>query len=222
MSQRNIDLLPESIRRQCEMGARTGRLITSVVAAVLIIVVFATQSRWQLDRERQRLDVASEQAEAVHAAERQAHLLEKELAEITRYIAMYERLALPLDISSVLATLVNELPTSVTLEAIDLEAGERRAARMIRGAASDDARPPRLLVGEMSGFALTDDEIARLVMRLQNREGFEEVTLDFSRTRAVRDTIAREFRISFRLDLDHQYEVIKATASANAIGDYAQ
>ncbi|MHC4128286.1 MAG: hypothetical protein ACYSUA_08985, partial [Planctomycetota bacterium] len=36
---------------------------------------------------------------------------------------------------------------------------------------------------------------------------FSQVSLDFSRTRTVRQRNAREFRISFRADLDVRYEV---------------
>lgn len=222
MTQQQIDLLPESIRRQCESGARTGRLVAAVLAAVVLIVIFSTQARFQLERERQQYQKAYERAEAVHEAERQATQLTADLEKIRHFISTYERLSSPLDVSAVLATLINELPGSVTLESIDLNAGERRAARVIRGASGEDGPPPRLLVGELRGFALTEDDIIRYVMRLQNREGFEDVRLDSSRTRTVRETVAREFEVSFRLDLGRRYDIIEATVSAGSASEVVQ
>lgn len=216
-----IDLMPESIRRQCEMGARTGQLIGAIVVGVLIVVVMATQARWQLDRERERYALANERAETVQRAQQEATALNRQLAEVKAYMDMYERLALPLDISAIIATIVNELPPSITIESLDMEASERRAPRAARSVPGEAQRPPRLLVGELSGFAQTDDDIARLVMRLQNRDGFDAVTLDFTRTRLVRESIAREFRMSFRIDLDRPYEVI-APGLASAAADLGQ
>jgi hypothetical protein len=114
----------------------------------------------------------------------------------------------------VVATIVNDLPPGITIETLDMEAGERRVPRAARVVAGDNNRPPRLLVVEISGFAPANDDISLLMMRLRNHESFEEVTLDFNRTRVVRDIIAREFRLSFRVDLERPYDVVDGSLAS--------
>jgi hypothetical protein len=67
--------------------------------------------------------------------------------------------------------------------------------------------PPRVLTGEISGFAANDQHIAELVSALESTAPFQNVSLDFSRSRRVNDRDAREFRLSFRIDLDDTYQV---------------
>ena len=42
---------------------------------------------------------------------------------------------------------------------------------------------------------------------------FERISLNFSRTMPVRTRNAREFRLSFRIDLEHVYDVIDAPSA---------
>lgn len=216
MTQQQINLLPESIRQRCEAGAKTGRLITALVCGVLLVVVLATHARFQLERVRASYRAAEEAAAEAHSAEQQYAVLSAELDTLEKHIRAYERLALPLNISSVLATIINELPGSVTLESFALEAGERRTVRVSRNASEDTDEVPRVIVGELSGFAVSDHEIAELVSRLGEVPAFESVTMDFSRTRQVRENPAREFRLSFRIDLNVPYIVESPSVEAHA------
>lgn len=209
-----IDLMPGSIRRQCELGVRTGRIVGAIAVGVLIVVVLTTQARWQLDRERQRHAAAVEQAATVHEAQQRSSMLSKELTEIRSYMDVYERVALPLNLSAVIATIVNELPPGVTIETLDMEAGERRVPRAARAVAGESNRSPRLLVVEISGIAPGNEDISLLTMRLRNHASFEEVRLDSNQTRVVRDVIAREFRLSFRVDLDRPYDVVDGSLAS--------
>jgi len=208
MRQQQINLLPDSVRQQCEAGARTGRLVASIALGILFIVIAATHSRLQLDRVRSAHQAAQQMSEEVQASEREAAGLIEELKLVNDFIASYERLAMPLDISALVSTIINSLPSSVTLESIDLEAGERRSVRINRvGSGSDSSRMPRVVVGELTGFARSDEEIAELESLLRANKVFDAVTTDFSRTRNVRNISAREFRMSFRVNLDAPFVV---------------
>ncbi len=208
MTQFDIDLLPDAIRARSQAGIVAGRYIVSLIIAVVLIGLAATHSRLMLDLARQRLRVAEEQADIVLSAEATAINLRETLDATSEYIRRYELIAMPVEISRVVATLVNLLPESTTLDRIDIKAGTPNAGRSARGRARKGAGPARRsLTGELSGFALSDLQVAELVARIEDIGLFDQVSLDFSRSRTVRGVQARGFRISVRADLDVKFDV---------------
>jgi hypothetical protein len=222
--QHSIDLMPASIRERSQARLRAGQFIAFAIISLTLTIIAATHSSIALSSAQERLFETSAQAEQVFATEARAAQLRHELEEITGFTRLYERLALPLNVGDVLATVVNALPDSVTLDQVDIDAGPRATGRTARsrsgaGGGGGDAREtatPRLLTGEISGFAANDQHIAELVARLESTPPFEAVSLDFSRSRRVHDRDAREFRVSFRIDLDTTYRVTRASAQGES------
>ena len=210
MRQPPLDLLPDSIRVRSQAGVVTGRYVVSLLVGLVLLGVTATHSRLMLDLARQRLRVAEEQADIVLSAEAKADQLRAGLRESREYIRRYDIIALPMELSRIVATVVNELPPSATLDRLDIYAGPRRNKHSSRrrGGGTPDGRVPRELNGELSGFAINDQDVAQLVANIEDLALFDEVSLDFSRMRSVRGHNAREFRVSFSADLDFRYEVI--------------
>ncbi len=216
MTQYAIDLLPDAIRARSQAGIVAGRYIVSLIIAVVLLGLAATHSRLMLDLARQRLRVAEEQADIVLSAEATATNLRETLDATNEYIRRYELIAMPVEISRVVATLVNLLPESATLDRIDIRAGTPNAGRSARGRAREGAGPARRsLTGELSGFALSDLQVAELVARIEDIGLFDQVSLDFSRSRTVRGVKARGFRISVRADLDVKFEVTDLRETAH-------
>ena len=216
MTQHAIDLLPDVIRARSQAGVVAGRYIVSLIIAVVLLGLAATHSRLMLDLARQRLRVAEEQADIVLSAEATATNLRETLDATSEYIRRYELIAMPVEISRVVATLVNLLPESTTLDRIDIKAGTPNAGRSARGRARKGAGPARRsLTGELSGFALSDLQVAELVARIEDIGLFDQVSLDFSRSRTVRGVQARGFRISVRADLDVKFEVTDLQEAAH-------
>ena len=216
--QHPVDLLPSSIRARSLAGLRTGRYIAACVLGLIIVIAVATASRVRLDRVQHRLEAVRDQANMVMAADEQAAGLRADLGKIHEFIDRYGQIALPLETSRVLATAIRELPASVTLDRIEINAGARRSARSARSRGRDgEEAPPRILTGTLSGFAVSDGEIAALVARLRDIPPFSEVSLDFTRTRVVRGRAAREFGLSFRIDLELAYDVIDGPAPPTAV-----
>ncbi len=214
--QHAIDLLPDAIRARSQAGIVAGRYIVSLIIAVVLLGLAATHSRLMLDLARQRLRVAEEQADIVLSAEATATHLRETLDATNEYIRRYELIAMPVEISRVVATLVNLLPESATLDRIDIKAGTPNAGRSARGRARKGAGPARRsLTGELSGFALSDLQVAELVARIEDIGFFDQVSLDFSRSRTVRGLKARGFRISVRADLDVKFEVTDLREAAH-------
>lgn len=218
MRQPAIDLLPDSIRARSQAGVVTGRYVVSLLIGLVLLGVTATHSRLMLDLARQRLRVAEEQADIVLSAEAKADQLRAGLRESREYIRRYDIIALPMELSRIVATVVNVLPRSATLDRLDFYAGPRRnkhSSRRRRGG-TPDGRVPRELNGELSGFAINDQDVAQLVANIEDLALFDDVNLDFSRMRSVRGRNAREFRVSFSADLDFRYEVIDPEQTLSA------
>jgi hypothetical protein len=217
MRQHAIDLMPASIRARTQAGQRTGRLLLLGVAALFALVVTATHSIFMLSSAQEQLFTASSQAEEVFGAEARASELKSTLKKTNAFIDLYDRVALPVHVSAVMATVINNLPESVTLDEFNIDAGARVASRSPRakGEQLKDDVAPRVLRGEVFGFAASDQQIAELVTRLNATGPFRDVTLDFSRTRDVSGRDAREFRLSFKIDLDSRYDVEYRSAAAS-------
>ncbi len=209
MRQHSVDLLPDSIRLCNQAGMRMGRWLMLMIGTSLLVVALVTHSRIQLQSSHEALVVAESQANQALAVEQRAQDLRSILQAGRDEIEHYQTLAFPLEISTVLSTLINRLPESVSLDRIDFDAGSRCRTRSIRskGEVDSDETIPRVLTGEIAGFAASDLQIAELVAALESTPPFRDVSMDFSRTRAVRSKLAREFRLSFHIDLDVRYTI---------------
>jgi hypothetical protein len=215
MTQRLINLLPDSYRAQSEAGVVAGRYVVSLLIAVVLLGLAATHSRLMLDLARQRLRVAEEQADLALSADTRAAQLREQLDDSRNFIRRYQLIALPIEISRVVATLTNILPESATVDRLDLATRTTQTARSTkRRRPAADGVVFRTLTGELSGFASTDQDVAELVTRIEDIGLFEQVSLDFSRSRSVRGKNARGFRISFSADLTTQFEVIDRNGEA--------
>lgn len=219
MSQHPIDLLPDSIRARTLAGVRLGRYIGTSVLAALILVVGVMHTRIDLATARRGHEAARMQADLVLRAEGQIADLRGRIVDIESFMDRYHGIAMPLDVSSVLATTINEMPQGMSLDRVDLDAGARRRSRSPRDIARSDVdgAPPRELLVELSGFAPDDSAIATYVSRLEAIRPFSDVSLDFSRTRSVRERSAREFRLSFRIDLEERYAIHQRSAASSSV-----
>lgn len=219
MKQHQIDLLPDSIRLRCQAGVRTGQTVSAFVAVIVLLVVMLTYGRLELDQAETELVATRTQADLVLEMERRASSLQQSHEQAAEYVELYRKVAPPLEVSDVVATIINELPASVALDRIEIDAGARRRVRTARsrGSAEEDEARPRILNCEIAGFARSDEQVAEIVDRLSDRPPFQRVSLDFSRTRLVREQAAREFRLSCRVDLEAAYEIERReTAVASA------
>jgi len=206
---RQLDLLPASIRQRTSKGVRTGRMIASVAIGVALFVALSIHARYDRDVQQNLFNRALDEANAVIRMEERIAGLQKELAELESGYERYRAIVPSIDLSDLTATMVNHLPTSAVLDRIDVSTVGRRSggrgARDRGGAAGGD-RLQRQMTLELTGFAPDDRVVAEYVSTLQELRIFEHVTLDFSRTRIVRERPAREFRISLRLDLNQRFE----------------
>jgi len=209
MRQHPIDLLPDSIRTRSHAGVVAGRYIASVIISVILLAITATHSRLMYDLATERLHAEEKKADIVLTAEAKAERLRRSRDDLRRFIDRYETIALPVEVSRVIATMINMLPESASIDRLDLYAGPRQNASTprSRGGREPDGPQPRELVGEINGFAKTRGDVSEIVAALESLGLFDTVSLDFSRARTIRGEAAREFNISFRSNLEARYLV---------------
>ena len=217
---RQIDLLPESIRQRTNKGVRTGRTIASIAIGSVLLVALSFHARYDRDVQRTNYDRAKAEANAVISMEQRIDDLRSDLAELESAYARYRAIVPSIDLSDLTATLVNHLPGSAVLDRLDLHtAGRRSSGRSARdrGSAAGD-RSSRQMTIELTGFAPDDRVIASYVGTLEKLRIFDHLTLDYSRTKLVRERPAREFRISLRLDLDRRFEQVQIAGAEAGSG----
>ncbi len=209
MRQHPIDLLPDSIRIRNQAGVITGRYVVATIFAVIVVVLGSVHFHVRADHAGERLEIAEEQANLVLQAEAEAQQLRLRLQALDAFVDRYREVAPPLELSRVLATIVNQLPPGTTLDQMSMYGRSTSKARSSRsrGMPQETESPPRLN-GEISGFAVSDNDVAEIVTLLDGMSLFEHVSLDFIRTRPVRGYGAREFRISFRIGLEQPFDVV--------------
>jgi hypothetical protein len=203
MSQHSINLITPEIIQRTRAGIRTGRFILAGFMLTVCMVLTATHSRLRLDGIVEEHSVTSAQAELALDLDQAADVLQAEHDRIQTFMEDYHSVALPLDITRVIATLVESLPESVTIVNFDLEYAD---------AEDSQNASTRHLFGSIGGVAASDSDVAALAHGLGLRPPFDLVQLEYSRSREIRGRSAREFSVSFKVDLQGQFKLVDAAS----------
>ncbi|HWB20971.1 MAG TPA: PilN domain-containing protein, partial [Phycisphaerales bacterium] len=186
-----------------------------------MLVILITHSKIMLNKAR--LSLYDTQIAANKVIETESKIAELRGVLEANHAATreYERAAFPLESSSIIATIVNRMPVGMTLQQLTIDAGQRVATNSPRSKGVKDkskaANLPRMLTAEVGGVAPSDQEIAQFVNALENNPPFSAVSLDFSKTSIVRGTPAREFRVSFSINLDAHYTLVPSAEAVAAV-----
>ncbi len=208
MRQHLVDLLPDSIRTRSEAGMVIGRYITIGVGVVIVLVALSTHAHFRLESVERAYKAAEEKSRLVLAVEAEAKRLRTALNDLAFSIKQYDRIAPSLRMSDLQTLIISQVPPGVTIESMNLEVTHTQAAFDPRLPDGGKSGPKREVRGELKGFASTDIDWADLISRLDALDLLTAVNPDNSRTRVVRGKQAREFTVSFRVDLDRIYEVV--------------
>jgi len=201
MKQHPINLITDSMLERTRAGMRTSRYIVAGLALTMCMILTATHSRMVLEGNEQEHASTSAKAEMALELDRTARTLESEQQALEEFMKDYRSVALPLEATRIIATLVDTLPPSVTLTEFDL----RYDSDSSQGGATGPGT--RRLAGTMAGIAASDSDVAALVHGLGVREPFESVQLEYSRSDVIRELPAREFSLSFTIDLSGRFDV---------------
>jgi len=188
-----MNLLPDQYIERSKNKARSNRVAVAIILTLCVIAVFATHSRLALNSSVKFLVTTQARANSALELEVDATSLEVKKARLESFITRYKNEETVFPMSDLVATIANMLPDEMTLEELSFDIIQTESGNGISG--------------RLSGFAESDDRIASFVSSLQRTEPFGSVSMDFSRSRIVRDQRARGFRISFRIDLDTSWNV---------------
>jgi Tfp pilus assembly protein PilN len=191
-----MNLLPDQYVERSKNKARSSRVAVAIIITLCVIAAVATHSRLSMNAAVENLITTQARANSAVELEVDATSLELKKARLESFIARYNNEKTIFPMSDLIATISNMIPDEMTLEEMSLDIISTDAGNGISG--------------RLSGFAESDERIASFVSSLQGEEPFSSVSMDFSRSRTVREKRARGFRISFLIDLDKTWDVSKA------------
>ena len=157
------------------------------------VAAVATHSRLSMNAAVEKLVVAQSRANSALELEVDATSLELKKAKLEAFVDRYNKEKVVFSMGDIVATISNMLPETMTLEdfALDVVKTEEGSA----------------ISGRIAGFATSDEIIASLVTGLQSHKPFSSVRMDYSKSRSVHNMRAREFRVSFLIDLNNNWDV---------------
>jgi hypothetical protein len=188
-----MNLLPKKYVERSKNKARSGRVAIAIIITLCAVAAVATHSRFSMNSAVEHLVIAQSRANSALELEVDASSLEIQKANIESFIKRYNKENIVFAMGDIVATITNLLPTAITLEDLSLDIVETESGSGVSG--------------RLSGFASSDEKIAELVTLLQSYAPFGSVSMDFSKSKTVRGKRAREFRVSFLIDLENNWEV---------------
>lgn len=219
MSEFVVDFLPRDLHRKGLMA--TSRRRSALLLALLgAMVVGAAAHSWNRFREAQsRRAVSLALTTSGAKVDDMVDRLAAEQGELHRFLAVYDRLALPLEQSDLVATLTHLMPDRTSLSMVRLEvrqeeprkeeaaAGKAKAKAPAKGKAADAPAkaPSRWIDVTVRGCAAGNAELYELERRLSGTAPFESVTVSENRPTDVPGARIQEFAISCRVPLDARY-----------------
>lgn len=195
-----MNLLPEKYIQRSKNRVRSSRVAIIVIVTLGAIVAIATHSRIAINSATEQLVVAQARANGAMEVEADATTLEMQKDELDNFVKKYHKTDLPFEIGDIIATITNALPTNITVEELSLDVLESDGNRIISG--------------HIAGFGSSDESIASVVSDFQTKSPFQNVSMDFSKSRTVRGVRARGFRMSFSIDLANKWDVRSILANA--------
>jgi hypothetical protein len=193
-----MNLLPEHYIERSKNRVRSSRVAIMIIVTLASVVAVATHSRISVNSATEKLIVAQARANGAIEIEVDATTLELKKEKLKTFVDKYQEIQLPFAVGDIIATITNALPENITVEELSFDVLESDGKRMI--------------TGHIAGFGSSDESIASVVSEFQTKPPFENVSMDFSRSRTIRGVRARGFRMSFSIDLLNNWVVRTAIA----------
>ena len=198
-----MNLLPERYIERSLNSARSSRVAIAIIVTLAVIAAVATHSRLAMNAAVDQLIISQSRANSALKLEVDATSLQVRKTKLANFIERYDNSTNAFPMGSLVATISNLIPESMTLEEMTLDIVQTEKGNGING--------------RLSGFATSDELIAEVVSSMQSHEPFGTVRMDFSRSRTVRGLRARGFRISFLIELDKTWKLSKTRAIAGGV-----
>lgn len=211
----NVNFVPSwylERRHRRAVAQRMSLLLVALVAVMVMLVV----GTWRNGQELRRYHAAlTEQIQASQHQESELNKLRCERQALSAQVALNRKLALPIGMSPIVATLAAMTPDSIMLTEVQAMIKTESRTRVItpadqspNGRAVTRAEPYKIVVIELDGVAPTDVEIANYVGRLAAANLFRNVKMLYSRVGQLDQAVTRQFKLTLEVPLDRTYRRI--------------
>ncbi len=201
-----FNLLPPRIQACIASRHATRRVVRWTLCVTILFGAAVAFSAWRARASESRLATLRTEAATIVVLEDRLRQLEATMEATNASIALQRNVGSPIEASRLVHAIAELVPEDAVLEHLSLRgenlSGEERAKRR-----RTEAGASRGYLCEVHGVAADDATIARFVDGLAGRDPFTTVNLESSSNRAFHGVEAREFRITFRVDLDERWSV---------------
>ena len=213
---RNINLMPVQYRQRQREARWRRQFIACAAMAVAVIGALVSHARYGHGERRKAVNALTQRVTRLEAVRAEAMSIARQADAVAAQLEQYERLALPIDVSRVIATASHLMPDDLVLTGLHLQV-EQRAESMSameelrnrvaksKGHKGSEKRIVRVLVAELSGIGPENAEVAAFIERLEDHSLFGKTQLDYDRTKVLDHGLIREFRVRFEIDLERRY-----------------
>jgi hypothetical protein len=210
-----VDFLPSEFRRRGVMAASRRRsvLLLGLLGAMVVGVAAHSWNRFREAESRRSVSLAltTNAAKVDDVVDR----LAEQQRELHRYLSVYERLALPVEQSDLVATITHLMPERTSLSMLRLEVKDDAATKAADAAkdkaatpadaAKPAAAPARWMEVTIRGYASGNADLYELERKLANTKPFDGVTVSENKPIDVPGSHVQEFKITCRVPLDVKY-----------------
>lgn len=209
-----VDFLPAQLRRRgaTMTSRRRNALLVGLLSVTLVGVAAHSWNQYRAADARRAvsMSVAASSGKVDELIER----LAAEQRELSRRMSITDRLALPLEMSDLAATVTHLMPPGTSLSMLRIERAEQRAAARAADAAKPapaspaagakpaPKRPERWLDVTIRGYARGNADLYEFERRLSGTAPFGQVTVSENAPIDVPGGHVQQFSITCRVSLD--------------------
>jgi len=210
-----VNMLPKEVGdRVRSLGER--RRLGLLVSLLLISLVGVSFHSWdQARRARAVRDAAVVSRERIDDVDAELARLEADRARLGAFMTAYHGIASPMELSDLLATIVNAMPPRASLTDLSMKLELRQAAEGAPAAPQPAPTPPggnaprpppkRVLELRLRGYAASNAEVTAFERSLAATAPLVRVTLGENRSMETPDGNFQEFIITAEVPLDRKY-----------------
>jgi hypothetical protein len=216
-----VDFLPRELRRRGVIATsrRRSMLLLGLLGAMVVGVASHSWNRFHEAEARRGVSLAltTNATKVDDVIDR----LAGEQRELHRYLSVYDRLALPIEQSDIVATITNLMPERTSLSMLRMEVKEAASVKSIEvGSGAPANAKPTAAVGvgnarttapsrwmeiTIRGYAADNADLYEFERKLTNTKPFAAVTVSENKPTDIARGRIQEFAVNCRVDLDAQY-----------------
>ncbi len=224
-----INFLPQSFLEAQNRRQRLFREVVILCGMVLIgLALFAGQSGRVMSI-RSQVERKSEELAAAELRSTEVSKLKAQQQQLKLQLAVHDGLAMPLNMSSILASISQVLPPRMALteitcssDAPKLDLSDLKKSATSKKKSSKKQKivkvQERVMQIQVMGLSPSDVDVANLVGALSANPIFQNVKMRYAKSAAIDKVMAREFRLEMEVSLDCIYQAPVPQTTETEIG----